>query len=381
MLLTISLNTPSLLVLSGILHILRYDVWRDSCLFWFQIKMAYFYVSVSSVQFSRSVVSSSLRPHESQHARPPWPSPTPGVHSNLRPSNRWCHPASWAFFFNCKIFFPLELYRDSSIVDFQVHFKKKKFVVFSSTKIWGTHPELDCLKLVLGLMLFGASWLLWIWRCSGLFFSFLNVPRVMWQIQALSLRLPAELRFFGHLWYHLSESSCQPHLQAAWHQNLLLFLMFYKNPEFSSTFTSIKPHIFKKKEQFNILSIVSFGVPCCCSVTQSCPTPCDPVDCSTPGFPVLHHLLEFAWVHVHGIGDAIQPSHPLSPSLLLSSVFPSIQVSSNKMAIHIKWPKYWSFSFSNIKTFPHPHHKGLFSDFPGDKCFPITFLQGWVFSR
>ena len=44
-----------------------------------------------SVQFSRSVVSDSLRPHELQHARPPCPSPTPGVHSNSRPSNRWCH--------------------------------------------------------------------------------------------------------------------------------------------------------------------------------------------------------------------------------------------------------------------------------------------------
>ena len=47
----------------------------------------------SSVQFSRSVVSDSLRPHESQHARPPCPSPTPGVHSDSRPSSQWCHPA------------------------------------------------------------------------------------------------------------------------------------------------------------------------------------------------------------------------------------------------------------------------------------------------
>jgi len=47
----------------------------------------------TSVQFSRSVVSDSLRPHESQHARPPCPSPTPGVHSNSCPSSRWCHPA------------------------------------------------------------------------------------------------------------------------------------------------------------------------------------------------------------------------------------------------------------------------------------------------
>ena len=47
----------------------------------------------SSVQFSHSVMSNSLQPHESQHARPPCPSPTPGVHSNSHPSSRWCHPA------------------------------------------------------------------------------------------------------------------------------------------------------------------------------------------------------------------------------------------------------------------------------------------------
>ena len=47
----------------------------------------------SSVQFSRSVVSDSLQPHESQHARPPCPSPTPGVHSDSRPPSQWCHPA------------------------------------------------------------------------------------------------------------------------------------------------------------------------------------------------------------------------------------------------------------------------------------------------
>ena len=48
---------------------------------------------INSVQFSHSVTSDSLRPHESQHARPPCPSPTPGVHSNSRPSSQWCHPA------------------------------------------------------------------------------------------------------------------------------------------------------------------------------------------------------------------------------------------------------------------------------------------------
>ena len=56
--------------------------------YWFSPEILY-----NSVQFSHSVVSDSLRPHESQHARPPCPSPTPGVHSNLGPSSRWCHPA------------------------------------------------------------------------------------------------------------------------------------------------------------------------------------------------------------------------------------------------------------------------------------------------
>jgi len=53
---------------------------------------------------------------------------------------------------------------------------------------------------------------------------------------------------------------------------------------------------------------------CCCSVAQLCPTLWDPKDCSTPGFPVLHHLPEFAQTHVHWVSDAIQPSHPLSPT-------------------------------------------------------------------
>ena len=56
----------------------------------------------------------------------------------------------------------------------------------------------------------------------------------------------------------------------------------------------------------------------CYSVTQSCPTLCSPMDCSMPGFPVLHHLLELAQTHVHWVGDAIQPSCLLTPSTAFS---------------------------------------------------------------
>ena len=84
---------------------------------------------------------------------------------------------------------------------------------------------------------------------------------------------------------------------------------------------------------------------CCCSVTKSRLTLWDPMDFSTPGFPVLLYLLEFAQTHVHWVGDAIQPSHLLLP-LLLPSIFPSIRVFTNESALHIRWPKYWSFSFN-----------------------------------
>ena len=63
------------------------------------------------------------------------------------------------------------------------------------------------------------------------------------------------------------------------------------------------------------------------SVTQLCPPLCNPMDCSMPGFPVHHQLPELTQTHVHGVGDAIQPSHPLSCLLLLPSIFPSISLS------------------------------------------------------
>ena len=70
------------------------------------------------------------------------------------------------------------------------------------------------------------------------------------------------------------------------------------------------------------------------------------MDCSMPGLPVHHQLPELAQTHVHQVGNAIQPSHPLSSPLLLPSIFPSIRVFSNESVLHIRWPKYWSFSFS-----------------------------------
>ena len=87
-----------------------------------------------------------------------------------------------------------------------------------------------------------------------------------------------------------------------------------------------------------------------CSAAQSCPTLSNPMDCSTLGFPVLHHLPELGQIHVH---QALFPSNHLilcHPTLLLPSIFPSIRVFSNESTLRMRWPKYWSFSFSVIPS-------------------------------
>ena len=80
------------------------------------------------------------------------------------------------------------------------------------------------------------------------------------------------------------------------------------------------------------------------------------MNCSTPGFPVLHYPSEFAQTHIHCISDAIQPSHPLSPLLLLHLIFPSIRVFSNDLALCIRCAEYWNVSIS-----PSNEYSGLIS--------------------
>ena len=77
-----------------------------------------------------------------------------------------------------------------------------------------------------------------------------------------------------------------------------------------------------------------------------------------PGLPVHHQLPEFTQTHVHRVGGAIQHLILCHPVLLLPSIFPSLRVFSNESALHIRWPKYWSFSF-NIS--PSNEYSGLIS--------------------
>ena len=94
------------------------------------------------------------------------------------------------------------------------------------------------------------------------------------------------------------------------------------------------------------------------SVAQSCPTLCDPMNHSTPGLPVHHQLPEFTQTHVHRVSDAIQPSHPLLSPFPPAPIPPSIRVFSNESTLRMRWPKYWSFSFS---ISPSSEYSGLIS--------------------
>ena len=110
---------------------------------------------------------------------------------------------------------------------------------------------------------------------------------------------------------------------------------------------------------------------CCCSVAQSRPTICDPMDCSIPGVSVLHHLLgllKLMSIELMILSNCLILCHLL---LVLPSIFPSIRVFSNESALHIRWPKYWSFSFS---ISPSNEYSGLIS-FRID-WFDILSVQG-----
>ena len=98
-----------------------------------------------------------------------------------------------------------------------------------------------------------------------------------------------------------------------------------------------------------------------CSATQLCLILCDHMDCSMIDFPALRYLPEFAQVHVHWhwVSDGIQPSHPLMPSPASAVSLPRHQaLISSESAVHIRWPEYWSFSFS---ISPPKEYSGLIS--------------------
>ena len=115
-------------------------------------------------------------------------------------------------------------------------------------------------------------------------------------------------------------------------------------------YLSVHRHVdIEKVYRYNIL-IVQFS-----SVAQLCPTLCDPMNCSTPGLPVHHHLLEFTQTHIHRVSDAIQPSHPLSspfppapnPSQLGCYKWKETAKNLKKVKLILGW---WKASKTNLNT-------------------------------
>ena len=102
-----------------------------------------------------------------------------------------------------------------------------------------------------------------------------------------------------------------------------------------------------------------FWIGCCFySVAKSCPILWDLMACSTRGFPVFHYFSKFAQIHVHWVSAAIKPSHPLPPTSPFAFSLSPHQGLFQRVGFHIKWPNYWSFSFS---ISPSNENSGLIS--------------------
>ena len=106
------------------------------------------------------------------------------------------------------------------------------------------------------------------------------------------------------------------------------------------------------------------------SVAQLFPTPCNPMNRSMPGLPVHHQLPEFTQTHVQQVGDASSHLILCRPLLLLPTVPPSIRVFSNESTLLMRWPKYWSFSFSIIPSQRTPRTDLLLNGLVGYLCSP-----------
>ena len=232
---------------------------------------------VQCSQFSRSVVSDSLWPYESQHARPPCASPTPGVHPNSCASSWWCHPAI-----------------SSSVIPFSR--------CPQSLPASGSFPM--------------SQLFVWDGQSTGVSASASVLPKNTQDWSPLGWTGWISLQSKGSNTTSLANSLYWLHI-------------------------ALKA----KSSQFS-------------SVTQSCLTLCDPMNYIMPGFPVHHQLLELAQTHVHW---SVMPSNHLilcHPLLLLPSNFPSIRLFSSESVLCIRWPKYWSFSFS---ISPSNDYSGLIS--------------------
>ena len=201
---------------------------------------------------------------------------------------------------------------------------------------WFVFPYLP-LTLKIFLVLIGHLYIVFgEMSVSDPFSFFLAVPCDLWDFRSLTRDWTKP-----HQWKNQSSSHC------AAREFPPFFILYWIITLFTITLL----------ELFIYPIFVSLIRYCGCLIAKSYPTLCKPEGYSMPDCSVLHDHLDFAQNHVLWVRDSIQPSQPvLPPLLLLSSIFPSIRVFSNESALCIRWPKYWSFSFSSS-----PPSSGLIS--------------------
>ena len=171
-----------------------------------------------------------------------------------------------------------------------------------------------------------------------------------------------------HVFAEIPQESCRPMFRhfiklrtfKNWeipykHQDFFLLLTKPEDLEIIDLFSHWAPWSWVEAAvPFEMTEAVCLCLCCCCSVAKSCLTLCNPMNCSAPDFPVLHHLPKFAQIHVHWVSDAIYLIILCWPVLLLYPIFPSIRVFSTESALRVRWPKYWSFSFSISPSNEYP---------------------------
>ena len=228
-------------------------------------------------------MSNSLWPLGLQHTRPPCPSPTPGVYSNSYPLSRWCHPtiSSSVIPFSCPQSFPAS-----------GSFQMSPFFASGGQSI-----GVSALASVLSINIqdwFSLGWTGWITLQSK------GLPRVISNITVQTHQL-----YGAQLFPYMTTGTIA--LTRWTFVGNIMSLLLNMLSKLIITFLSRSKNLLIS--WLGSLSAVIFQFS---SVSQSCPTLCNPMNHSTPGLPVHHQLPESTQTHVHRVSDAIQPSHPLS---------------------------------------------------------------------
>ena len=203
----------------------------------------------------------------------------------------------------------------------------------------------SCQVLTVTVLTFTSTWMIF-HLVSAAEWSLLLLLSLLWALSQVSLFIVINLVLWSPITVQTIKMNPQSWITNTWMLNFGGLLKRRFKGFWPETVLKSSYHVFCLF--FNFLA--ALGVRCYMgflSVQFSRSVMSDsfhPMDCSTPGLPVHHQLAESTQTHVHWVGDAIQPSHHLSsPS---PPTFPSIRVFSNESALCIRWPKYWSFSFS-----------------------------------